>query len=58
MCLFVRVVMLISSIIMLYRMVYMEGDKNISRFIGLLRLFIFSIVLMIMSPNLIRILFG
>lgn len=33
MCLFIRVVILISSIIILYRVVYMRGDKNISRFV-------------------------
>lgn len=49
---------MISSIIILYRIVYMIGDKNIRRFIGLIRLFIYSIILIIISPNLIRILFG
>nr|YP_009648516.1 NADH dehydrogenase subunit 5 [Camponotus concavus]QCE31796.1 NADH dehydrogenase subunit 5 [Camponotus concavus] len=58
MCLFISVVMLISSMIMLYSMVYMSSDKYINRFISLLNLFIFSMVLMIMSPNLISILFG
>lgn len=57
-CLFIRVVLLISSIIMLYSIVYIRGDKNISRFVWLLSLFIFSIILMIISPNLVRILFG
>lgn len=50
--------MLISSIIMLYRMVYMSQDIYINRFISLLNLFIFSIILIVISPNLIRILFG
>lgn len=58
MCLFIRVVILISSIIILYRIVYISDDKNINRFIILLILFIFSIVLIIMRPNLVRILFG
>lgn len=57
-CLFIRVVMLISSIIILYRIVYIRGDKYINRFVWLLSLFIFSIILIIMRPNLIRILFG
>lgn len=57
-CLFIRVVILISSIIILYRIVYMEYDKYINRFVGLLSLFIFSIILIIISPNLISILFG
>lgn len=56
--LFIRVVMLISSIIMIYRVVYMRGDRNINRFVNLLNLFIFSIVLIIVRPNLVRILFG
>lgn len=58
MCLFIRVVILISSIIILYRIIYIEGDKYIDRFVGLLSLFIFSIILIIISPNLISILFG
>nr|AEV76943.1 NADH dehydrogenase subunit 5 [Camponotus vafer] len=57
-CLFISVVMLISSMIMLYSVVYMSGESNINRFIMLLNLFIFSMVLMIVSPNLISILFG
>lgn len=57
-CIFIRVVILISSIIILYRIVYIRSDGNINRFIRLLRLFIFSIILIIISPNLIRILFG
>lgn len=57
-CLFVRVVILISSIIILYSIIYMSRDIYINRFIILLSLFIFSIVLIIISPNLIRILFG
>lgn len=56
--LFIRVVLLISSIIILYRIVYIENDKNINRFILLLRLFIFSMILIIIRPNLVRILFG
>nr|YP_010282324.1 NADH dehydrogenase subunit 5 [Camponotus japonicus]UHM24987.1 NADH dehydrogenase subunit 5 [Camponotus japonicus] len=58
MCLFISVVMLISSMIMLYSIVYMGQDIYINRFISLLNLFIFSMILMIMSPNLISILFG
>lgn len=57
-CLFIRVVLLISSIIILYRIVYIRGDKNINRFVWLLNLFIFSIILIIIRPNLISVLFG
>nr|YP_009905732.1 NADH dehydrogenase subunit 5 [Nylanderia flavipes]QGW36350.1 NADH dehydrogenase subunit 5 [Nylanderia flavipes] len=56
--LFISVVMLISSMIMLYSMIYMEGEIFLSRFIKLVILFVLSMVLMVMSPNLISILFG
>lgn len=51
-------IFLISSIIILYRIEYIRGDKNIKRFIYLVLLFIFSIILIIISPNIVRILFG
>lgn len=50
--------MLISSIIILYRVGYMRGDIFIDRFIYLLLLFILSIILIIICPNIIRIIFG
>lgn len=50
--------MIISSIIILYRYIYMIGDKFIKRFIFLILLFVLSIVLIIIRPNIIRIMFG
>nr|YP_009735147.1 NADH dehydrogenase subunit 5 [Acropyga myops]QBG38635.1 NADH dehydrogenase subunit 5 [Acropyga myops] len=57
-CLFISVVMLISSMIMLYSMIYMKDEIYLDRFVYLLIFFIMSMILMIMSPNLISILFG
>lgn len=56
--LFVRVVLLISSIIFIYRRVYMRGDNFSNRFILLVFIFIISMILIIISPNIFRILFG
>lgn len=50
--------MLISSMIILYRMVYIRGEIYLDRFIKLVNLFILSMILMIISPNVFRILFG
>lgn len=44
--------------IILYRVGYIREEKFIKRFIFLVILFIFSIILIIISPNIIRILFG
>lgn len=57
-CLFIGFVFLISSIIILYIRVYIYDDKFISRFIYLVIIFVFSIILIILSPNIIRILLG
>lgn len=56
--LFVRVVILISSIIILYRIVYISREIFIDRFIYLVILFILSIILIIISPNIFRIILG
>lgn len=56
--LFIRLIILISAIIILYRIVYMEGEKNIRRFNYLLLLFILSIVFIVIRPNIVRILVG
>lgn len=53
-----RVVLLISSIIFIYRRVYIEGDNFSNRFILLVFIFIISIILIIIRPNIFRILFG
>lgn len=56
--LFISFIIIISSIIILYRYVYIIGDKFIKRFIFLIILFVLSMVLIIISPNIIRIIFG
>nr|AZL93277.1 NADH dehydrogenase subunit 5 [Helorus sp. ZJUH_2016017] len=55
---FVSLVMFISSMIFLYSVGYMSHDKFIDRFYYLMILFIISMILMILSPNLITILLG
>nr|YP_010839095.1 NADH dehydrogenase subunit 5 [Pachycondyla annamita]WGF22860.1 NADH dehydrogenase subunit 5 [Pachycondyla annamita] len=56
--LFISVVMLISFFILIYSKIYMENNKFLNRFFYLLLLFVFSMILMIISPNLISIMFG
>nr|YP_010882122.1 NADH dehydrogenase subunit 5 [Sungaya inexpectata]WID87023.1 NADH dehydrogenase subunit 5 [Sungaya inexpectata] len=55
---FMGFVLLISSLIIYYSMGYMKGDVNINRFIILVLMFIFSMIFMIVSPNLVSILLG
>jgi len=55
---FVGMVLLISSLVLLYREVYMSGDRDKRRFILIVYLFVLSIVFLIIRPNLIRILLG
>jgi len=56
--LFISFIFLISSIVLIYRYIYISGDKFLRRFIYLVILFIFSIILIIIRPNIIRILIG
>lgn len=56
--LFISFVLLISSLVIYYRKEYMAEDKNINRFIILVLMFVLSIILLIISPNLISILLG
>nr|YP_010411293.1 NADH dehydrogenase subunit 5 [Megalocaria dilatata]URN72803.1 NADH dehydrogenase subunit 5 [Megalocaria dilatata] len=56
--LFMSFVLLISSMVIYYSNKYMAEDLNIIRFNMLVLLFVFSMMLMIMSPNLISILLG
>lgn len=56
--LFISVVILISRIIILYSMVYIGEEIFLDRFIKLVILFVLSIGLIVVRPNLIRILFG
>lgn len=55
---FISFVLFIASLVIYYRMEYMVGDENINRFILLVFIFVFSIMLLIIRPNLIRILLG
>nr|YP_010500040.1 NADH dehydrogenase subunit 5 [Cryptocephalus dimidiatipennis]UWV18204.1 NADH dehydrogenase subunit 5 [Cryptocephalus dimidiatipennis] len=56
--LFISFVMFISSAVILYSSEYMDGDSNLNRFVLLIVLFVMSMVLLIISPNLISILLG
>lgn len=55
---FLSFVFFISCLVIFYRKEYIRGDYNINRFIILILLFVFSIGLIILSPNLISILLG
>nr|QST21671.1 NADH dehydrogenase subunit 5 [Apocrypta bakeri] len=56
--LFIFVILLISSMIMLYCCEYMSHDNYKDRFFYLVFLFILSMLLMIISPNMVSILIG
>nr|UPX88363.1 NADH dehydrogenase subunit 5 [Leptogaster cylindrica] len=55
---FMSFVLLISSLVIFYSMEYMSHDFNINRFIILVLLFVLSMMMLIISPNLISILLG
>nr|QNV49144.1 NADH dehydrogenase subunit 5 [Drino sp. PH-2020] len=55
---FMSFVLLISSLVIFYSKQYMESDYNINRFIMLILMFVSSMMLLIISPNLISILLG
>lgn len=55
---FMSFVLFISSLVIFYRKEYISEDIHINRFILLVVIFVFSIILLIISPNLIRILLG
>nr|AND96159.1 NADH deshydrogenase subunit 5 [Euoniticellus fulvus] len=55
---FMSFVLFISSMVIYYSYEYMEGDFNINRFIMLVNMFVLSMMLLIISPNLISILLG
>nr|AYW52175.1 NADH dehydrogenase subunit 5 [Anthicidae sp. 1 ACP-2013] len=57
-CLFMSFVLFISSMVIYYSDEYMMGDLNIKRFILLVVMFVLSMMLLIISPNLISILLG
>nr|AHA52507.1 NADH dehydrogenase subunit 5 [Euurobracon breviterebrae] len=55
---FISTISLISSIVILYSLEYMNKDKFMKRFIMLILTFILSMIFMILTPNLISILLG
>nr|QCS38549.1 NADH dehydrogenase subunit 5 [Halice sp. JL-2018] len=57
-CIFLSVVILISISILYYSIYYMSGDKSVLRFILLMLFFIGSMIILIISPNLISLLLG
>ena len=52
------IVSLISFVVLSYRTVYISNDKSKDIFIKLVLLFVLSMLMIILSPNLIRILLG
>nr|AND96073.1 NADH deshydrogenase subunit 5 [Onthophagus vacca] len=56
--LFMSFVLFISAMVIFYSYSYMEGDLNMNRFIMLVCMFVLSMMLLIISPNLISILLG
>nr|YP_009995500.1 NADH dehydrogenase subunit 5 [Ochthebius uniformis]QNP09955.1 NADH dehydrogenase subunit 5 [Ochthebius uniformis] len=56
--LFMSFVLFISSMVIFYSKEYMFGDNNLNRFIMLVVMFVLSMMLLIISPNLISILLG
>nr|ALO71078.1 NADH deshydrogenase subunit 5 [Pselaphinae sp. 8 EF-2015] len=56
--LFMSFVLFISSMVIFYSKEYMSEEKNIERFIILVFMFVLSMMMMIISPNLISILLG
>nr|YP_009936909.1 NADH dehydrogenase subunit 5 [Tuta absoluta]QNT11853.1 NADH dehydrogenase subunit 5 [Tuta absoluta]UJM44075.1 NADH dehydrogenase subunit 5 [Tuta absoluta]UJM44088.1 NADH dehydrogenase subunit 5 [Tuta absoluta] len=56
--LFMMFVSLISSVVIYYSKSYMSSELNLNRFIILVLLFVFSMVLLIISPNILSIFLG
>nr|YP_009121614.1 NADH dehydrogenase subunit 5 [Heliconius ismenius]AJF94283.1 NADH dehydrogenase subunit 5 [Heliconius ismenius] len=56
--LFMMFVSLISSSVIYYSKSYMSSELNLNRFIFLVLMFVFSMILLIISPNMISILLG
>nr|YP_010272309.1 NADH dehydrogenase subunit 5 [Spastonyx nemognathoides]UKE80219.1 NADH dehydrogenase subunit 5 [Spastonyx nemognathoides] len=56
--LFMSFVLFISSMVIFYSNEYMDGDLNLNRFIMLVVMFVLSMMLLIISPNLISIILG
>nr|QVT10948.1 NADH dehydrogenase subunit 5 [Cephonodes hylas] len=56
--LFMMFVLMISSVVIYYSKSYMSSELNLIRFIVLVLLFVMSMILLIISPNIISILLG
>nr|YP_010166667.1 NADH dehydrogenase subunit 5 [Lioporeus pilatei]QRV62758.1 NADH dehydrogenase subunit 5 [Lioporeus pilatei] len=56
--LFMSFVLFISSMVIYYSEEYMMGDLNMNRFIMLVLMFVLSMMLLIISPNMVSILLG
>nr|AWV83413.1 NADH dehydrogenase subunit 5 [Vagitanus terminalis] len=56
--LFLSTVSFISGIVMLYSKDYMSNDKSINRFSYIVMMFVLSMILLIISPNMISIIIG
>nr|AII02438.1 NADH dehydrogenase subunit 5 [Stigmella roborella] len=56
--LFMSFVSLISSVVLFYSKSYMSSEKNLNRFIILVLFFVLSMMMLIISPNIISILLG
>uniref|UniRef100_UPI0030FDF80A NADH dehydrogenase subunit 5 n=1 Tax=Vespula orbata TaxID=2684586 RepID=UPI0030FDF80A len=55
---FLSLVLMISSFVMTYSLSYMHGDINIERFFLLLMMFVLSMLLLIICPNIMGLLLG
>nr|YP_010968346.1 NADH dehydrogenase subunit 5 [Paraponera clavata]WNO15835.1 NADH dehydrogenase subunit 5 [Paraponera clavata] len=56
--LFISFVILISSNVLIFSIMYMENDNTLNRFMMLVLLFIVSMIMMVLSPNIVSILLG
>nr|AIW06151.1 NADH dehydrogenase subunit 5 [Gaeana maculata] len=56
--LFLSTVMFISSIVIYYSNTYMSNDKNKNRFIYIVMMFVMSMMMLIISPNMISLILG
>nr|AHA52446.1 NADH dehydrogenase subunit 5 [Histeromerus sp. QL-2013] len=55
---FISTILLISSMVIIYSMEYMKNDLFLKRFMILIMIFVSSMIMMIISPNMISILLG
>nr|QDH82230.1 NADH dehydrogenase subunit 5 [Parapolybia varia] len=55
---FIGLVLFISSFILMYSLIYMQGDLNIMRFFFILLMFVLSMIFLIICPNIMGLLLG